>query len=78
MKCAASPGGTWRILLPLPALSTDASEAACRLKIAATTDSKGKPVGRWAETLATACTRVTPYCSVFLGWYDISCGRRLL
>jgi hypothetical protein len=48
-KCAASPGGTFFILLPAPTLSTTRPNAAFfigrRLNYAARADSKGKPVG---------------------------------
>jgi hypothetical protein len=48
-KCAASPGGTFFILLPAPTLSTTRSHVPIfergRLNYAATSDSKGKPVG---------------------------------
>src|SRR5882672_2897029 len=62
-KCAASPGGTFFILLQGLALSTRGSGAGCGLKFAASADSKGKTVGSWAGGVANACTLATPYCS---------------
>jgi hypothetical protein len=41
-KCAASPGGTFFILLPGPVLSTHAQSQWIRLNCAVTADSKGK------------------------------------